>query len=92
MNLFAKSRTEQGLTDPWSAVHFSAGLTTGLADVPMVKAVIFAIVTDAAIGWITDSRTGLLRRLDDEPPANKAVDVLLFALGNYLGRQWSDRP
>lgn len=89
MKLFAGNRHQQGLTDPWSAVHFSAGLTTGLASVPLAQAVVFAVLTDAAISWLTQSSSGLLRRLDDEPPANKVADILLFALGNHLGRQWN---
>lgn len=89
MKLFAGNRHQQGLTDPWSAVHFSAGLTTGLADVPMMQAVVFAVLTDAAIGWVTQSRSGLLKRLDDEPAANKVIDILLFAVGNQLGRRWN---
>jgi hypothetical protein len=90
MRLFAKHRGDQAAIDPWSAIHFSSGLATGLGDVSLGKAVAIAVASDLLMAYFTSQKTGILRTFADEPPINKVIDVALFAFGNHLGRRWND--
>ena len=90
MNIIAKHKGDLAVLDPWSAIHFSSGLATGLGDVSLGKAIAIAVASDLLMAYIfTSQKTGLLRSFADEPPLNKVADVALFALGNHLGRKWN---
>ena len=90
MKLYAKSRSEQAVTDPYSVLHYSAGLATGLGGIGALEAVLGAVVLDIVWSALFKSQpTGLLRKSENEPPINKVADIALFALGNYMGRRWN---
>lgn len=91
MKLYASKPSDYALTDPYSALHFSAGLATGLGRVPAAKAVIGVVVVDFLLSKLTNVPVGIYRKQAYEPAANKVADVALFALGNYLGRGWASR-
>ena len=92
MRLYAKHKYDQAITDPYSVLHFSAGMATGLGEVGMVKALLGAVVVDFAYSKFYGKPTGLFSKTGWEPPVNKVADVALFALGNYLGRRWISQP
>lgn len=92
MQLYAKHKYDSALTDPYSLLHYSAGLATGLGGVAPFKAIVGAAVVDLAFSYLYQRPTGLFRKTGHEPPLNKVADIALFALGNYMGRRWSQQP
>lgn len=91
--LFATKKSEQNVsvTDPWTAIHFSFGLATGLVDVP------FGWMLAAAVGYELLERNvygneSVLRFFhvsEPESPANSVADVVVATIGWYLGRRWN---
>jgi hypothetical protein len=79
------------MLDPYSLLHYSAGLATGLGGVAPIKAIVGAALADLAFSYLYQRPTGLFRKTEVEPPINKVADIALFALGNYMGRRWSEQ-
>lgn len=91
VKLYAKHPHDAALTDPYSLLHYSAGLATGLGKVPPLKAIIGAATVDLVFSYLYQRPTGLYRKTGAEPPLNKVADIALFALGNYMGRRWQSQ-
>lgn len=89
VKLYAKHPDDYAVLDPWTVIHFSSGLATGLAEVTMLRAIGIALTTDIIYSLLLSQRSGLLRKREVEPLSNKAADFAAFALGNYMGRRWS---
>ena len=95
MNLVARSPQEQNeaVLDPWSAVHFAAGLAMGLLGVSLPRGVAVAatyeVVEHAAEQHEAGRKVFLTK--GPESPANIAVDLGLFAAGQTLGLRWLAR-
>lgn len=89
MKLYARHPQDEALTDPYTVLHFSAGLATGLGRVGTLRAVIGAAVVDYLFSKLYDTPVGIYRKTGHEPPENKVADIAIFALGNYLGRRWT---
>lgn len=89
--LYARHPQESAMLDPYSLIHYSAGLATGLGKVKPGRALIGAAVVDFVFSYLFEAPTGLYRKTGVEPPINKVADIGLFMLGNYMGRRWSER-
>lgn len=86
-----KSEQNSAAVDPWTLVHFSAGLALGLVNAPFDKAL------GAAVGYeiveqFAERREWGQEFFDTAGPEhlmNAAVDLGLFALGHWLGERWN---
>ena len=93
MKWLASSKDEQNraVLDPWTIVHFGTGLAAGLTDAPPVPALTAAIAYEGAEQVM--ERKELWRELfktsGPESRANAVMDILVFALGMWLGRLWN---
>jgi len=93
MKLVATAKPEQNraLLDPWTVVHFSSGLATGLMgirwDWSISAAVMYEVVEQYA------ERQGWGQELFDtsfhESIPNAVADVAVFAVGHWLGELWN---
>jgi hypothetical protein len=93
VKLLATSKAEQNEAafDPWTVVHFAAGLAAGLAGVPA------PVVAAAAVGYeLVENRLEqhpsaqrLFGTVGPESPANVGADLAVTAIGWWLGRRWN---
>ncbi|MHC4814348.1 MAG: hypothetical protein ACYTFN_14735 [Planctomycetota bacterium] len=93
MKLVATRKSEQNLAvlDPWTMVHFAAGLAAGLTNmgfVPVfVAAVGYEFVENAA-----EKRPAVAKFFQTSGPEilpNAVADVAVMSLGWYLGQRWN---
>jgi hypothetical protein len=96
MKLIATRKGEQNaaMVDPWTMVHFAAGLAAGLVDVRREWAVTAAVAYELVEQIVERERWGqeLFETSRHETIPNLLVDVLVFALGHRLGEAWNDTP
>ena len=93
MKLLAMSKDEQNraAVDPWTAVHLSAGLALGLLNAPrgpaLAAAAAYEIVEQLAERreWGQD----VFETAGPETLPNAIVDLVVFALGHWLGSAWN---
>lgn len=94
MKWIARSRSEQNRAaiDPWTAVHFSAGLALGLMRAPALWAATAAIAYEVLEQAIERTEAGreLFETTGPESAVNAVTDLAVFAGGYQLGRRWSD--
>ena len=94
MNLIAANSGEQNeaVFDPWSIVHFAAGLAASLVGVSREVGFAAAVAYEAVELYGESRAEGAARRIfltrGPESPENIAGDLALFALGQYLGQRW----
>lgn len=95
MKLVATRKAEQNeaAIDPWTAVHFSSGLATGLMGVGFWPTLLGALAYDGLEQLAERHPMGqrLFRTSKPESAANVVVDTLVFLGGWYLGRRYNDR-
>lgn len=93
MKLVATSKPDQNraAVDPWTAVHFSAGLAAGLMEISRTSAFTAAVAYEVVeqIFERHDAGQELFETTGPEHPANAVVDLAVFALGHWLGRRWN---
>lgn len=93
MKLFATRKDEQNeaAIDPWTVVHFAAGLGLGLMNVSFRTALSASIGYEAAEQVVERQPWG--ERLFDvsgpESLPNVAFDLAAFAIGHRAGRWWN---
>lgn len=93
MIFLATERDEQNraAVDPWTAVHFSAGLALGLIAVPLPWAAAASIAYE--LGEQVFERHPWGRRFFDtrgpESVPNALMDVVALVGGHRLGRLWN---
>lgn len=93
MKIIATKKSDQNLAlvDPWTLVHFSVGLAAGLANVPPKWAIAGAVAYELAEQIF--ERTNFGQRFfsvsGPETLLNAALDVFVFAAGQYLGDEWN---
>lgn len=94
MKFLATSKVDQNSTvvDPWTVVHFSMGLAAGLANISPPVALAGAVAYEFAEQVFERSEAGqsFFNVSGPEIPANAMVDVVVFAVGQYLGRLWNE--
>ncbi|HEX2164768.1 MAG TPA: hypothetical protein VHM02_12525 [Thermoanaerobaculia bacterium] len=93
MRWFARAKPEQNraAVDPWTIVHFAAGLAAGLVGTRLRWAMAAAAGYEVVEQAFERTETGreLFRTSGPEVAANAAVDLVVFAAGHALGRWWN---
>jgi hypothetical protein len=93
MKIVATQKAEQNRSavDPWTAVHFAAGLALGLTEVPLRYAVAVAVTYEVAEQVFERRAWGktFFRTSGPEVLANALLDTVVFAAGHWLGRAWN---
>lgn len=87
----AKPHQNRVPVDPWTLVHFAAGLALGLMDAPFTPAMAAAVAYEGAEQVLErrDWGKALFRTSGPEILANSLVDVLVFAAGHRMGQWWN---
>jgi len=91
--LVAFGKPDQNLApvDPWTVVHFSAGLASGLVDMPLWQ--LLAVSVGYEIAERSFQKEAPVRKFfrvsQPESAANAAVDVGVAVVGWYLGRRYN---
>jgi len=92
MKIIATRRKEQNRAalDPWTVVHFSAGLALGLTDVSRGSAFGAALGYELAEQVMERNKWGkdLFETRGPESVANALVDTVVFLAGHWLGAHW----
>lgn len=93
MKLVARHKEEQNEAafDPWTVVHFAAGLALGLMDVPARSAMTAAVAYEMVEQIFERSEPGLrfFHTHGPERLPNALVDLGVFAAGHALGDAWN---
>ena len=93
MKLFATHKAEQNQAaiDPWTAVHFSAGLAAGLVDAAFPKSLLAAVAYELIEQVLerNDAGKAFFKTSGPEVLHNAVVDVAVFVVGHALGQQWN---
>lgn len=94
MKILAKNRSEQNeaAMDPWTVVHFAAGLALGLTRAPASWVAAGAVAYELVEQVLERRELGeeLFHVAGPESPANVVVDLAVLAGGYWLGERWSD--
>lgn len=93
MKLVATAKPDQNRAaiDPWTAVHFAAGLAAGLIELQRETAMGAAIAYEVVeqVFERSDAGRDFFKTSGPEEPANVVVDIAVFALGYWLGERWN---
>jgi len=93
MKLIATTKSDQNraVLDPWTVVHFAAGLASGLADAPLRATLPLAVLYELLEQELESRELGqdLFETQGPESIPNAIVDVVVFAVGHELGRRWN---
>jgi hypothetical protein len=93
MKLLATRKADQNksVLDPWTVVHFGAGLAAGLVAIRFPTALAAAVAYEAVEQLLERKEVGkeLFNTSGPETVPNALVDVAAFALGHELGHRWN---
>lgn len=93
MKLVATAKKDQNraATDPWTVVHFGAGLALGLVNAPLKAALGAAIAYELVEQYLERSEEGkeFFDTAGPEVIPNAILDLAVFAAGHQLGRMWN---
>ena len=93
MKIVATSKPEQNRTvaDPWTAVHFGAGLALGLVNMPMRWSIAAAVAYELVEQYVERSEEGkeFFDTTGAEVIPNAIFDLAVFAAGHQLGQMWN---
>lgn len=86
-----KSDQNEATIDPWTAVHLAAGLAAGLIEVPFWSAMAAAVVYEVFEHGAERTQWGqkFFKTEGAENWHNMIADVVVFAVGHYLGERWN---
>lgn len=94
MKIVAMHKGEQNraVLDPWTVVHFAAGLALGLVSMPRLPSLGAAVGYELMEQWAERRRLGqeLFDVSGPETLPNAVADVIVFAGGFYLGSRWNE--
>lgn len=94
MKIIATRKSDQNhaAVDPWTVVHFGAGLAAGLLEISFPAAMLAAGAYELFEQAIERSDPGqeFFKTSGPETIPNVIVDLGIFGLGLWLGRRWSD--
>jgi hypothetical protein len=95
MKLIATGKRDQNRTvaDPWTVVHFGAGLALGLVNAPLKAALGAAIAYELLEQYLERSEEGkeFFDTAGPEVVPNVILDLAVFAAGHQLGKAWNRR-
>lgn len=93
MNLVATRKAHQNrrTLDPWTLVHFSTGLASGLMDLPLRRALAAAVAYELAeqVFERFDYGKMFFKTSGPEVLSNALLDTVVFAAGHWFGRRWN---
>jgi hypothetical protein len=93
VKLIATGKPDQNRTiaDPWTLVHFSAGLALGLINAPLKWSLAAAIGYELVEQYIERSEEGkeFFDTVGPEIVPNAILDLAVFAAGHQLGQMWN---
>jgi hypothetical protein len=93
MKLIATRKGEQNsaVLDPWTFVHFAAGLAAGLMALPRDWSVAGAVAYEMVEQYAERQRWGqdVFETTREESVPNAVVDVIVFAVGHRCGEVWN---
>lgn len=93
MRVIATEKEHQNASalDPWTVVHFAAGLALGLMDAPFTPSMAAAVAYEGAEQVFERKEWGqeLFHTSGPEILMNAVVDVVVFALGHRMGTWWN---
>lgn len=93
MKLLATEKAEQNeaAIDPWTLVHFSAGLALGLMDTSLRRALGLALTYEASEQVFERHKLGRAFFDTQRPESlpNAVMDVVALAAGHRLGQLWN---
>ena len=96
MKLVAPKTGEQNraIADPWTVVHFAAGLAAGLVEMPREWALTAAVAYELAEQYAERQDWGqeFFETSREESVPNAAMDLAAFAVGHWLGELWNGTP
>jgi hypothetical protein len=93
MKLVATNKRDQNRTvaDPWTVVHFGAGLALGLVNAPLKWSLAAAVAYELVEQYVERSETGkeFFDTVGPEVVPNAILDLAVFAAGHSLGQAWN---
>jgi hypothetical protein len=93
VKLIASGKPDQNSTvaDPWTLVHFSAGLALGLINAPLKWSLAAAVAYEVVEQYIERSEEGkeFFDTAGPEIVPNAILDLAVFAAGHQLGQMWN---
>lgn len=94
MKIIATTKAEQNraAVDPWTIIHFSAGLASGLVNAPLRVTFPLAVLYEIFERRLEAVDVGqeIFDTSGPERLPNALVDLGVFLLGHGLGRRWND--
>lgn len=86
-----KDQQNKAVADPWTLVHFSAGLAIGLMGIPLRWTLPAAVAYEFVEQLLERKRFGqeLFKTSGPEHVGNAMLDVGVFAAGHRLGEAWN---
>jgi hypothetical protein len=87
----AKPDQNEAAVDPWTVVHFAAGLAAGLVEMPYRWLLACSLAYEVVEQVAERNEVGqeLFETSGPESLPNAAVDMLAITLGHQLGRRWN---
>lgn len=89
----ARSKPDQNsaAVDPWTVVHFAAGLAAGLVEMPYRWLLAGSLAYEVVEQVVERRELGqeLFETSGPESLSNAVVDMLAITLGHHLGRRWN---
>lgn len=87
-----KKHQNQAVLDPWTVVHFAAGLAAGLVSLPRSHSLGLAVGYEFLEQWLERRELGqeIFEAAGPEVVPNAVMDVAVFAAGHYLGTRWNE--
>lgn len=93
MKIVATEKREQNraVADPWTVVHFAAGLALGLVNAPLRLSLPIAVAYEILEQYLERSDVGqeLFDTAGPEAAPNAVLDIAVFTAGHQLGRLWN---
>lgn len=93
MKLIATEKAHQNraMVDPWTAVHFAAGLAFGLVNVPFRRSLLLAVGYEVVEQVLERQPWGkdLFQTSGPETISNAVMDLVVFGVGQRLGTAWN---
>lgn len=95
VKIVATEKAEQNKTvaDPWTVVHFAAGLALGLVNAPLRWSLPIAAAYEVLEHFVESKELGkeVFDTSGPEVVPNAVLDLVVFAAGHELGRRWNSK-
>lgn len=89
--LVARRKSDQNIAaiDPWTAVHFAAGLGAGLMNLPFGPTIAAGALYEIVEQGIESQPDNIFNVSGPENAGNVFVDMLVLAVGWRMGQAWN---